>query len=133
MPGDRGCPLFSEGIALGVTSGGSGDCARGGTTFFQPVAKALSAPDVRLIVSDARQGTGRSAEPSAPATHGAIAPGAASPGSPAPVTGTADGTTPLSRLSDPHNAGPGLLVMGGSLREGRYDVLPAGHQGAVRA
>ncbi|MEV5080551.1 S1 family peptidase [Streptomyces sp. NPDC056159] len=114
-PGDSGGPLFSEGIALGVTSGGSGDCTRGGTTFFQPVTKALSALDVRLIVTDARQATGQSAEPSAPATHSAIAPGAASPGSSAPVTGTPDGTALLSRLFDPENVGPGLLIMGGSL------------------
>ncbi|MFB7573976.1 S1 family peptidase [Streptomyces sp. NPDC056165] len=114
-PGDSGGPLFSEGIALGVTSGGSGDCTRGGTTFFQPVTKALSALDVRLIVSDARQRTEQSAEPSAPATHSAIAPGATSPGSSAPVTGTPDGTALLSRLFDPENVGPGLLIMGGSL------------------
>lgn len=114
-PGDSGGPLFSEGIALGVTSGGSGDCTTGGTTFFQPVTEALSALEVRLIVSDARQDTGRSAEPSAQATHSAIAPGGASPGSRAPMTGTADGSTLLSRLSDPRNVGPGLLVMGGSL------------------
>ncbi|MFD4950668.1 S1 family peptidase [Streptomyces sp. NPDC058451] len=114
-PGDSGGPLFSEGIALGVTSGGSGDCTTGGTTFFQPVTKALSALDVRLIVSEARLGTGPSAQPSAAATHSAIAPGAASPGSSAPVTGIPDGTALLSRLSDPQNVGPGLLVMGGSL------------------
>ncbi|MFI9600399.1 S1 family peptidase [Streptomyces sp. NPDC052043] len=114
-PGDSGGPLFSEGIALGVTSGGSGDCTTGGTTFFQPVTEALSALEVRLIVSDARQGTGQSAKPSGPAPHGALAPGGATPGSQAPMTGTADGSTLLSRLSDPRNVGPGLLVMGGSL------------------
>ncbi|MFF9126951.1 S1 family peptidase [Streptomyces sp. NPDC014889] len=114
-PGDSGGPLFSEGIALGVTSGGSGDCTTGGTTFFQPVTKALSALDVRLIVSEGRQGGAPGVEPSAPATHSAIAPGAASPGSSAPVSGIADGTALLSRLSDPRNVGPGLLVMGGSL------------------
>ncbi|WP_410088607.1 S1 family peptidase, partial [Streptomyces sp. t39] len=29
-PGDSGGPLFSEGLALGVTSGGDGDCTGGG-------------------------------------------------------------------------------------------------------
>lgn len=47
-PGDSGGPLFSEGIALGVTSGGNGDCTAGGTTFFQPITKALTALGVKL-------------------------------------------------------------------------------------
>ncbi|MET8246438.1 S1 family peptidase [Streptomyces sp. NPDC005202] len=116
-PGDSGGPLFSEGIALGVTSGGSGDCTTGGTTFFQPVTKALSALGVKLIVS-AQQAGGQSAAPSpAPssATHSAIAPGTASPGSSAPVKGGTEGSTLLSRLSDPRTIGPGLLVIAGSL------------------
>jgi hypothetical protein len=114
--GDSGGPLFSEGIALGVTSGGSGDCTTGGTTFFQPVTKALTALDVKLIVAPPQQDAGSpSGTPSASATHSAIAPGAASPGSSAPVTGSTDGTTLLSRLSDPRNVGPGLLVVAGSL------------------
>ncbi|MFE2429973.1 S1 family peptidase [Streptomyces sp. NPDC059373] len=41
--GDSGGPLYtSGGIALGLTSGGSGDCTSGGETFFQPVTEALS-------------------------------------------------------------------------------------------
>ncbi|MER5748809.1 S1 family peptidase [Streptomyces sp. NPDC002088] len=121
-PGDSGGPMFSEGIALGVTSGGSGDCTTGGTTFFQPVTKALSTLGVQLIVS-AQTAGGQSATPSssptpapsASATHSAIAPGAASPGSSAPVTGGAEASTLLSRLTDPKNVGPGLLVIAGSL------------------
>lgn len=111
-PGDSGGPLFSEGIALGVTSGGSGDCTRGGTTFFQPAPKALTALGVRLIVSAPQQG---GAAPSGAATHSAVAPGAAAPGSPAPVTGGGTGTALLARLTDPRNVGPGLLVIAGSL------------------
>ena len=43
-PGDSGGPLYStSGIAYGLTSGGSGNCSFGGTTFFQPVTEALSA------------------------------------------------------------------------------------------
>ncbi|MFF9623495.1 S1 family peptidase [Streptomyces griseosporeus] len=116
-PGDSGGPLFSEGIALGVTSGGSGDCTTGGTTFFQPVTKALEALGVKLIVSDAAAGgASRNAAPSAGATQGAIAPGAASPGSSAPVTGGGTGEPALlSRLTDTRNAGPGLLIVAGSL------------------
>ncbi|GAA2262351.1 serine protease [Streptomyces ruber] len=42
-PGDSGGSLFSGDTAIGLTSGGSGDCVSGGTTFFQPVTEALSA------------------------------------------------------------------------------------------
>ncbi|MFD6417720.1 S1 family peptidase [Streptomyces sp. NPDC060194] len=43
-PGDSGGPLFtSDGSAIGLTSGGSGDCTVGGETFFQPVTTALAA------------------------------------------------------------------------------------------
>lgn len=35
-PGDSGGPLFADGLALGLTSGGNGDCTIGGTTYFQP-------------------------------------------------------------------------------------------------
>ncbi len=40
-PGDSGGSLFSGDKAIGLTSGGSGDCSSGGQTFFQPVAEAL--------------------------------------------------------------------------------------------
>jgi len=41
-PGDSGGPLYHGTVALGLTSGGSGDCKKGGTTFFQPVVEALN-------------------------------------------------------------------------------------------
>ncbi|AQS66049.1 S1 family peptidase [Streptomyces pactum] len=112
-PGDSGGPMFSEGLALGVTSGGSGDCAKGGTTFFQPLSEAMESLGVELIVS-AREGAGTA--PSAPAATGggATAPGAAAPGATAPVTGV-DASTLLSRLTDRRNVGPGMLVVAGSL------------------
>ncbi len=47
-PATAAVQLFSEGIALGVTSGGNGDCTAGGTTFFQPITKALTALGVKL-------------------------------------------------------------------------------------
>ncbi|MGH3377461.1 MAG: S1 family peptidase [Actinoallomurus sp.] len=40
--GDSGGPLYAGSKALGLTSGGSGNCSSGGTTFFQPVSEALS-------------------------------------------------------------------------------------------
>ncbi|MFG3058248.1 S1 family peptidase [Streptomyces sp. NPDC048231] len=41
-PGDSGGSLFNGDTAIGLTSGGSGDCTSGGETFFQPVTEALS-------------------------------------------------------------------------------------------
>jgi streptogrisin B len=41
-PGDSGGPLYDGTKALGLTSGGSGDCKKGGTTFYQPVTEAAS-------------------------------------------------------------------------------------------
>ncbi|MGW4235350.1 S1 family peptidase [Streptomyces sp. NPDC004749] len=48
-PGDSGGPLFSGSTALGLTSGGSGNCSSGGTTFFQPVVEALNAYGVSVF------------------------------------------------------------------------------------
>lgn len=42
-PGDSGGALFAGDKALGLTSGGSGDCSSGGETYFQPVTEALQA------------------------------------------------------------------------------------------
>ena len=39
--GDSGGPLFFRNYAFGLTSGGTGDCTYGGTTYFQPVYEAL--------------------------------------------------------------------------------------------
>ncbi|GCB50621.1 S1 family peptidase [Streptomyces sp. NL15-2K] len=48
-PGDSGGSLYgSNGTAYGLTSGGSGNCSSGGTTFFQPVTEALSAYGVSV-------------------------------------------------------------------------------------
>ncbi|MFR9792003.1 S1 family peptidase [Streptomyces sp. MB22_4] len=46
--GDSGGPLYNGTVAYGLTSGGSGDCTSGGTTFFQPVTEALSYYGVTL-------------------------------------------------------------------------------------
>ncbi|MEU1166767.1 S1 family peptidase [Streptomyces sp. NPDC005921] len=47
-PGDSGGSLFSGSDAIGLTSGGSGDCTSGGETFFQPVTEALSATGTQI-------------------------------------------------------------------------------------
>ena len=48
-PGDSGGSFYSGGQAQGVTSGGSGNCASGGTTYFQPVNEILSAYGLTLV------------------------------------------------------------------------------------
>ncbi|KOT40753.1 protease [Streptomyces caelestis] len=48
-PGDSGGSMFTrDGLAVGLTSGGSGDCTSGGETFFQPVTTALEAVGATL-------------------------------------------------------------------------------------
>lgn len=47
-PGDSGGPLYDGSKALGITSGGSGDCKSGGTTFYQPVGEAAAAYGVAV-------------------------------------------------------------------------------------
>lgn len=47
-PGDSGGPLHAGSTALGLTSGGSGDCTSGGTTFYQPVGEALQRYGVEI-------------------------------------------------------------------------------------
>ncbi|HEV7625565.1 MAG TPA: S1 family peptidase, partial [Streptomyces sp.] len=47
-PGDSGGSLRSGSKAIGLTSGGNGDCTSGGTTYFQPVTEALSAYGVSV-------------------------------------------------------------------------------------
>jgi len=41
-PGDSGGSLFDGAKAIGLTSGGSGNCSSGGVTYFQPVTEPLS-------------------------------------------------------------------------------------------
>jgi streptogrisin B len=48
-PGDSGGPLYDGTKALGLTSGGSGDCRSGGTTFFQPVREAVNVYGVSML------------------------------------------------------------------------------------
>ncbi|GHJ47884.1 serine protease [Catellatospora sp. TT07R-123] len=50
-PGDSGGSLIAGSQAQGVTSGGSGDCTSGGTTYFQPVNEILQAYSLTLTTS----------------------------------------------------------------------------------
>ncbi|MEN3584319.1 S1 family peptidase [Streptomyces sp. ZYX-F-203] len=61
--GDSGGSLFTrDGLAIGLTSGGSGDCTVGGQTFFQPVTTALAAVGATLGAGDQSAGDGSGAE-----------------------------------------------------------------------
>jgi streptogrisin B len=48
-PGDSGGPLYDGTKALGLTSGGSGNCRSGGTTFYQPVPEAANTYGVTVF------------------------------------------------------------------------------------
>ncbi|KOU09437.1 streptogrisin [Streptomyces sp. NRRL F-5755] len=47
-PGDSGGALYDGDSALGLTSGGSGNCSSGGETYFQPVPAALKAVGAQI-------------------------------------------------------------------------------------
>lgn len=105
-PGDSGGPLFSEGLALGVTSGGDGDCTTGGTTYFQPVTTAME-----------RLGVDLTGGPPAPdGQGGAAGDGAGAPGvPPPPVTGTAGPSRPVTSIVDFDDPALGFGLIGASL------------------
>ncbi|WP_250572869.1 carbohydrate-binding protein [Nonomuraea sediminis] len=65
-PGDSGGSFFSGDQAQGVTSGGSGDCSSGGTTYFQPVNEILSTYGLSLVT----EGGGPTQPPSSPPPGG---------------------------------------------------------------
>jgi streptogrisin B len=46
--GDSGGPLYDGTKALGLTSGGSGDCTSGGITYFQPAREAANTYSVTI-------------------------------------------------------------------------------------
>lgn len=56
-PGDSGGSYISGTQAQGVTSGGSGDCTSGGTTFYQPINPVLSTYGLTLRTSTSESGT----------------------------------------------------------------------------
>ncbi|WP_336317798.1 S1 family peptidase [Streptomyces lavendofoliae] len=113
-PGDSGGPLLAEGLALGVTSGGNGDCAEGGMTFFQPVIPALTALGVRVIDGRTAADRNTAAAPSAPPA-GTPSPGGAAPPAEAvaPPGGTVRG--PVTPIVEARRLVPGLGIIGVSL------------------
>ncbi|MFE6171389.1 alpha-lytic protease prodomain-containing protein [Streptomyces sp. NPDC056464] len=65
-PGDSGGPYVSGSQAQGVTSGGSGDCTDGGTTFYQPINPILSDFGLILKTAAAQGGTPAPQDPGTP-------------------------------------------------------------------
>ncbi|MEV4316980.1 S1 family peptidase [Actinocrispum sp. NPDC049592] len=57
-PGDSGGSLLAGSQAQGVTSGGSGNCSSGGTTYFQPVNEILQTYGLTLLTSGGGPGPG---------------------------------------------------------------------------
>ncbi|MEU2158038.1 S1 family peptidase [Streptomyces sp. NPDC019396] len=126
-PGDSGGPLLAQGLALGVTSGGNGDCTSGGVTYFQPVTEAMATLGVSLAgqsgpgagSGSAPQTPGNAEDPGDTASPGPETVAPAVPGPPAAggtggvgeisgtgiVTGLASGLGPLGAV------GPGLAVV----------------------
>jgi streptogrisin D len=47
-PGDSGGPLVAGNAALGIASGGRGNCVDGGQSYYQPVTEALAHYDVSI-------------------------------------------------------------------------------------
>ncbi|MCK2220324.1 alpha-lytic protease prodomain-containing protein [Actinomadura sp. ATCC 31491] len=72
-PGDSGGSFIAGDQAQGVTSGGSGDCTSGGTTYFQPVGEILSVYGLTLATQGGGPGPTGSPTPTAPG--GTWAPG----------------------------------------------------------
>ncbi|GIJ44539.1 hypothetical protein Val02_14250 [Virgisporangium aliadipatigenens] len=62
--GDSGGSWLSGNQAQGVTSGGSGDCTRGGETFFQPLAEILQVNNLTLVTTAGNGGGGGGNDPS---------------------------------------------------------------------
>jgi streptogrisin C len=50
-PGDSGGSFITGNSAQGMTSGGSGNCTSGGTTYFQPINPALNTWNLTLVTS----------------------------------------------------------------------------------
>ncbi|MGW0701542.1 S1 family peptidase [Streptomyces sp. NPDC002867] len=114
-PGDSGGPLFSEGLALGVTSGGDGDCASGGTTYFQPVPAAMEALGVSLTGGPPRPpgaggGTGGSGAEASGQAGGDAGPAGSGGSGPA-----AGGSREITSIVDFDNPRLGLGVIALSL------------------
>ncbi|MFE7726935.1 S1 family peptidase [Streptomyces anthocyanicus] len=104
-PGDSGGSLFTrDGLAIGLTSGGSGDCTVGGETFFQPVTTALAAVGATLGGEDGGAGAGDA---------GGAGAGAGGEGDAGGAGDAGDGGAGAGDTGDAGDAGDGAAVGGG--------------------
>ncbi|MEU6318538.1 S1 family peptidase [Streptomyces sp. NPDC047009] len=113
--GDSGGSLFTQdGGAVGLTSGGSGDCTTGGETFFQPVTTALQATGATLGAGGAAgSGTGdRSGAVDPSAGEQTASPGGQSSGTADP-SGQSSGATDPSGQSQSSGVGDGSGLVSG--------------------
>ncbi|MFF0742261.1 carbohydrate-binding protein [Streptomyces sp. NPDC004111] len=62
-PGDSGGSFISGSQAQGVTSGGSGNCSSGGTTYYQPINPLLQGYGLTLKTTSDDPGPGEPGEP----------------------------------------------------------------------
>ncbi|MFD3511637.1 carbohydrate-binding protein [Streptomyces sp. NPDC058657] len=62
-PGDSGGSYISGSQAQGVTSGGSGNCRSGGTTYYQPINPLLQSYGLTLKTTSDDPGPGEPGEP----------------------------------------------------------------------
>ncbi|MFC9635862.1 S1 family peptidase [Streptomyces mirabilis] len=104
--GDSGGSLFTaDGSAIGLTSGGSGDCTAGGETFFQPVTAALQATGATLGAGGAAGGAAGAGGASAAATDPAATdPAATDPAATDPAATGPAATDPAA--TDPAATDP---------------------------
>ncbi|MGC5017781.1 S1 family peptidase [Micromonospora sp. DT47] len=118
-PGDSVGAWLSGDQAQGVTSGGSGDCTRGGVTFFQPINEILQRNNLTLVAANSQ-----SAPADPPAGGGSTAPPATAAPTAPPAGGDAVCTGDVSRS--------GEIAAGRSQAQpdGRWFVAGAGAQSA---
>jgi streptogrisin C len=110
--GDSGGPWLSGDQAQGVTSGGSGNCTVGGTTFFQPVNEILAVNNLTLVT------TGGAQEPPAQEPPAEEAP-AEEPPAQAPPAASACADLPIQRQGSLPRSGVGQVQPnGGAFRAG---------------
>jgi streptogrisin D len=123
-PGDSGGPLFdAQGGAIGLTSGGSGDCTVGGETFFQPVTTALEAVGATIGDGDAGGAADAGAGDAGAADAGAGDEGAADAGAgDAADAGAGDEGAADAGAGDAADAGAGEAADAGAGDEGAADA-----------
>ncbi|MFY1690851.1 S1 family peptidase [Plantactinospora sp. WMMB782] len=122
-PGDSGGSWMSGDQAQGVTSGGSGDCTVGGTTFFQPLTEILEVNQLTLVT------TANGATPPAEPPAGTEPPAATEPPAtepPAPTEPPAGEDPPAVEEPPGSECAGHRALKAATLGAGRRQVQPAG-------